>query len=124
MKHKHKLLATASSQAHVPCPESIIGRQAGAIKHMLNSFDQFLVHREDNKIQNFRIRLDLCSSVRDEMFRAITWIHIAVRCLLVKVYARLKVPSFPGSTNLQHLSLSGVRIDDGFSKWISSSCKC
>lgn len=35
-----------------------------------------------------------------------------------------KVPSFPCPNNLQSLSLTCVRLTEGFSKWISSSCKC
>ncbi|ONH96092.1 hypothetical protein PRUPE_7G107300 [Prunus persica] len=111
--------------------------------NMLNSFERFLIHCGDNKIQHFRICLNLCSTLCDEIFRVITWIHIAARCnvegldlqleitktdmpmmelpsciflcgslrsLLVDLYKVLKVPSFSGSTNLQHLSLSSVRM--------------
>ncbi|CAN6716989.1 unnamed protein product [Malus baccata var. baccata] len=125
--------------------------------NMLNSFDRFLILRGGNKVQKFQVHLDLCSSLPDEIFRVITWIHIAARCnvevldlqlsvlkndmasfelpsciflcgslrsLIVNLYTVLKVPSFAGSTNLQHLKLTEVQIDDRFFKWISSSCKC
>ncbi|KAM1093419.1 hypothetical protein ACFX2I_008572 [Malus domestica] len=125
--------------------------------NLLNSFDRFLILRGGNKVQKFQVHLNLCSSLPDEIFRVITWIHIAARCnvevldlqlrvykndmasfelpsciflcgslrsLIVTLYTVLKVPSFAGSTNLQHLNLSYVQIDDSFSKWISNSCKC
>ncbi|KAM5574036.1 F-box/LRR-repeat protein [Rosa sericea] len=48
----------------------------------------------------------------------------SLRSLLVKMEEIFKVPSFPCPNNLQRLNLSYVRIDEEFSKWISSSCKC
>ncbi|KAB2631518.1 F-box/LRR-repeat protein [Pyrus ussuriensis x Pyrus communis] len=135
---------------------SYYGDKQGQL-NLLNSFDRFLILRGGNKVQKFQVHLDLCSSLPDEIFRVITWIHIAARCnvevldlqlrvykndmasfelpsciflcgslryLIVTLYTVLKVPSFAGSTNLRHLNLSYVQIDDGFSKWISNSCKC
>lgn len=48
----------------------------------------------------------------------------SLRSLLVRMEESFKVPSFPCPNNLQRLNLTYVRLTDGFSKWITSSCKC
>ncbi|KAL6183913.1 hypothetical protein ACLB2K_045323 [Fragaria x ananassa] len=48
----------------------------------------------------------------------------SLRSLLVEMGEIFNVPSFPCPNNLQSLSLTCVRLTEGFSKWISSSCKC
>ncbi|KAM5573158.1 F-box/FBD/LRR-repeat protein [Rosa sericea] len=48
----------------------------------------------------------------------------SLRSLLINTETILKAPSFACSNNLQYLKLTSVRMDDGFGKWISGSCKC
>ncbi|XP_062025511.1 uncharacterized protein LOC133741811 [Rosa rugosa] len=47
----------------------------------------------------------------------------SLRNLLIRTETVLKAPSFACSNNLQYLKLTSVRMDDGFGKWISCSCK-
>ncbi|XP_004302976.1 PREDICTED: F-box/LRR-repeat protein At4g14103-like [Fragaria vesca subsp. vesca] len=44
--------------------------------------------------------------------------------LLVECGTALATPSVACSTNLQYIKLRKVKIDEGFCKWISFSCKC
>ncbi|KAM1800613.1 hypothetical protein EV2_032984 [Malus domestica] len=124
--------------------------------NLLDSFDRFLLHRGDSKIQRLSISWCISSGLANKIFRMITWIHIAARCnvevldfalngkhipgtlelpaciflcgslrsLLVHMDTILKAPSFACSSNLQCLTLKSVTMDEGFCKWISSSCKC
>ncbi|PRQ18430.1 putative F-box domain, leucine-rich repeat domain, L domain-containing protein [Rosa chinensis] len=48
----------------------------------------------------------------------------SLRSLLIKTQTILKAPSVTCSNNLQYLKLTNVRMEDGFGKWISHSCKC
>ncbi|CAN6580640.1 unnamed protein product [Malus baccata var. baccata] len=124
--------------------------------NLLDSFDRFLLHRGDSKIQRLSVSWCISSGLANKIFRMITWIHIAARCnvevldfalngkhipgtlelpaciflcgslrsLLVHMDTILKAPSFACSSNLQCLTLKSVTMDEGFCKWISSSCKC
>ncbi|KAM1489031.1 hypothetical protein TB2_031610 [Malus domestica] len=124
--------------------------------NLLDSFDRFLLHRGDSKIQRLSISWCISSGLANKIFCMITWIHIAARCnvevldfalngkhipgtlelpaciflcgslrsLLVHMDTILKAPSFACSSNLQCLTLKSVTMDEGFCKWISSSCKC
>lgn len=47
----------------------------------------------------------------------------SLRSLFINTDTVLKVPSFACYNNLQNLKLRSVRTDEGFCKWISSSCK-
>ncbi|KAK9921290.1 hypothetical protein M0R45_029807 [Rubus argutus] len=126
---------------------------------LLSSLDRFLVLRRNNKIRCFRIRWKLAAgktaSLYNELYRVITWLHVAVKCnvevldlkltipdaaefelppcifvcgslrsLLLECDIVLTTPSVACSTNLQYLKLQKVKIDEGFCKWISCSCKC
>ncbi|PRQ43956.1 putative F-box domain, FBD domain, leucine-rich repeat domain, L domain-containing protein [Rosa chinensis] len=126
---------------------------------LLSCLDRFLVLRGDNKIRRFRVDWNLAvgktASFYNELYRVITWVHVAVKCnveeldlklaipdattfelplcifdcgslrsLLVECDKVLATPSIACSTNLQYIKLRKVKIDEGFCKWISFSCKC
>ena len=48
----------------------------------------------------------------------------SLRSLLVKMEEMFKVPSFPCPNNIQSLELTYVKLEEGFSTWVSNSCKC
>ncbi|TQD70226.1 hypothetical protein C1H46_044237 [Malus baccata] len=63
---------------------------------LLNSLDRFLVLRRDSKIQQFRIRWSLAygkgASLYNELYRVVTWIHMAVRCNVEVLDLELGIP--------------------------------
>lgn len=48
--------------------------------NLLNSIDRFMILHGDNRILHFRIDWDFYAGLSEEVFRIMTWIHIAVRC--------------------------------------------
>ncbi|KAM1079021.1 hypothetical protein FF1_013909 [Malus domestica] len=63
---------------------------------LLNSLDRFLVLRRDSKLQQFRIRWSLAygkgASLYNELYRVVTWIHMAVRCNVEVLDLELGIP--------------------------------
>ncbi|XP_034225823.1 putative F-box/FBD/LRR-repeat protein At4g03220 [Prunus dulcis] len=63
---------------------------------LLSSLDKFLVHRRENKIQCFRICWSLsygkAASLYNELYRVVTWIHMAVRCNVEVLDLELRIP--------------------------------
>lgn len=57
---------------------------------LLNSIERFLIRRGDNKIHHFRIQWNFCAGSL-EVFRLMTWIHIAVRCNVEVVDLKLSL---------------------------------
>ncbi|KAM1947962.1 hypothetical protein ACFX15_008212 [Malus domestica] len=93
--------------------------------NLLNSFDRFLILRGGNKVHKFEVYLELCSSLPDEIFRVITWIHIAARCNVEVLDLPLRVlkndmESFrfvSYKSGICHLNISGEKLEDIHVDW-------